>query len=85
MLVFLSKEKKMANKAARLFGKGGAVAILACLAALCISCHKVCRCYAYSGTVDEYSQEELDRMGHSCSGMEDADYGLVYSICEWDE
>ncbi|MDY5968685.1 MAG: hypothetical protein SPJ13_01535 [Bacteroidales bacterium] len=74
----------MANKLKKLLRKGLRAAVVACAVSLaCASCQKVCRCYAYDGTLVDFSQEDLSQMGHTCSGMENTDFGLVYSMCEW--
>lgn len=49
----------------------------------CTSCKKTCRCYRYDGSGAEFSKEELDEMGYSCTGLEQINMGLTYSICEW--
>lgn len=46
-------------------------------------CHKTCTCYAYNGGVDEFSQDELDSLGYSCTTIAKINYGLTYSLCEW--
>ncbi|MBQ7061953.1 MAG: hypothetical protein IJM88_01510 [Bacteroidales bacterium] len=53
------------------------------MALLCAGCGKTCRCYTYYGNVDEFSEEDLEAYDRSCTGMEDFDYGLRYSLCEW--
>lgn len=58
--------------------------IVALLGTLCCtSCRKTCRCYGFDGSVDEYSREELSELGRTCSGMENINFGLTYSICEF--
>lgn len=49
---------------------------------LLASCSKKCRCYRYDGNVDEFTPEELDAKDFTCEGMEQFDFGQVYSICE---
>lgn len=49
---------------------------------LLASCSKKCRCYRYDGNVDEFTPEELDEKDFTCEGMEQFDFGQVYSICE---
>lgn len=57
------------------------IALIAAFA--CTSCHKTCRCYGFDGSVDEYSREELADLGRSCTGMENINFGLTYSLCEF--
>ena len=57
------------------------IAILALLV-FAASCDKKCRCYRYDGDVDEFTDEELEKLDYSCTGMEEFDLGVVYSICE---
>ncbi len=57
--------------------------VVALLALCCTACHNTCTCYAFNGTVDEYSPEELDEYNRSCEDMEYYNMGLVYSYCEW--
>lgn len=62
------------------------VKILLCAALLVLTataCHKSCTCYGYNGSVDEYTQVELDSLGYACTSLEDIDHGLTYSLCEW--
>lgn len=47
------------------------------------SCKKTCRCYHYNGNVYEYSQEELDEMDYTCTGLENLSMGTKYSLCEY--
>lgn len=49
---------------------------------LMASCSKKCRCYRYDGNVDEFTTEELAKYDRTCTGMEQFDFGEVYSICE---
>lgn len=48
-----------------------------------VSCRTNCTCKAYDGTVVEYTEEELNDYGWSCSEMEDRYHsGLAYAVCD---
>ena len=65
------------------WGQGGVLAAACAAALMCASCHKACRCFAYDGSMDTYSQDDLEHLGYTCRDMVSADYGLVYTHCEW--
>lgn len=46
------------------------------------SCEMKCRCYRYNGEILEFTPDELDAMGYTCTEMEDFDLGFTYSLCE---
>ncbi|MBR6990838.1 MAG: hypothetical protein IKH97_01295 [Bacteroidales bacterium] len=55
------------------------------LTILAQSCNKRCQCIAYNGGTVEYSTEELDALGKTCSEMRYYD-GLTtqrYTVCDW--
>ncbi|MBQ6652222.1 MAG: hypothetical protein IJM81_02335 [Prevotella sp.] len=56
--------------------------LLAVAVVLLGSCSKRCRCYRYDGDVEEFTDEELEAKDFTCEGMEQFDFGQVYSICE---
>ena len=59
-----------------------AIPLLLIAILLMASCGKKCRCYRYDGNVDEFTPEELSNYDRTCTGMEQFDFGEVYSICE---
>ena len=49
------------------------------------SCNKRCQCIRYDGGIDEYSTEDVNALGKSCSEMIYFQ-GLAtqrYSVCDW--
>ena len=62
--------------------KSRIVFLLCLMLLLFVGCKKKCRCYRYDGNVEEFTKEELDDRGTTCSGMEDFHDGNVYSLCE---
>lgn len=49
------------------------------------SCHKRCQCIGYNGGIVEYTPEEVNAQGKTCSNMIYYE-GLAtqrYSVCEW--
>lgn len=58
------------------------IILLFVLGLLTVSCSKKCRCYRYDGNVDEFTDEELDKLDYSCTSMTQFDLGQRYSICE---
>lgn len=52
---------------------------------LTLSCNKRCQCYRYDGGYVEYSTDDLETLGKTCSEMIYYE-GLAtqrYSMCEW--
>lgn len=60
--------------------------LLLCAAAaiLLSACHRECHCYGYDGSHAFFTQEQLSELDYTCQGMADYQYGLFYSICEWE-
>ncbi|MBR1516937.1 MAG: hypothetical protein IJ620_02175 [Bacteroidales bacterium] len=62
------------------------VILLFALVALCATaCQKTCRCYGYDGTATDYSRDEVEELGGSCSGLIYMYNSRYYSLCEWDD
>ena len=58
--------------------------ILAVLA-LCLSaCHKTCVCTGYNGAEREYTSDEVDALGGSCSNLVLHANTRYYSYCRWE-
>lgn len=57
--------------------------LLGCILLLATGCHRECKCWTYEGTAVFYSSEELKELDMPCQGMENWNYGLRYSVCEW--
>lgn len=59
------------------------LALLLALAAQ--SCNKRCQCIRYDSGIDEYTTDQLETLGKTCSDMIYYD-GLTtqrYSLCDW--
>lgn len=48
------------------------------------SCKRTCTCYHFTGTVEHFSEEDLERYGYSCANMIYFNNGTSYSSCEHD-
>ena len=54
------------------------------LALLLGACHKTCLCKGYDGGEYEFSAEEIDDLGRSCTNMRDYPVPSYYSVCSWE-
>lgn len=59
------------------------ILLTAIVMVMCGSCKKTCRCYRYDGNVDEFERDYLDERNTSCTYMEQTNFGLTYSLCEY--
>ena len=48
------------------------------------ACHKNCACYGYDGQQHDYTADEVDAHGGSCSNMIIQAQTRFYSYCHWE-